>query len=115
MTGSELNGASSESLIDVRRNFLAQADSAREGASNALLSAADAIRAEAQKANSDDVMQQANKIADSIERAAVYLDSHTFEQMGEDVREVVTENPLRTLIIAFFIGLVLGLLFGNRD
>ena len=47
-----------------------------------------------------------------MEKAAVYLDSRTFDQIGEDAAETVRENPWQSLSIAFIIGLFIGILFG---
>ncbi len=61
-------------------------------------------------------MRQAHQLARSMEKAAVYLDGHTFEQIGSDATDVVKANPWQSVGIVFILGLLLGLLFrGDRD
>ena len=80
----------------------------KESASTSLLGAAESIRREAVKGGNDEMIRQAHKLARSMEKAAVYLDSHTFDQIGTDAAETVRENPWQALGIAFIIGLLIG-------
>ena len=104
------------SAAETRRAMRETAYTVKETASDSLLTAAENIRREALKSGSDDVVRQAHQLARSMEKAALYLDSHTFEQISSDATEVVRENPWESLGIVFILGLVLGMLFGsNRD
>jgi ElaB/YqjD/DUF883 family membrane-anchored ribosome-binding protein len=85
----------------------------KETASNSLLTAAENIRREALKGGNEEVARQAHQLARNMEKAALYLDSHTFEQIGTDATEVVKANPWQSIGIVFIFGLVLGMLFGG--
>jgi len=98
---------------EARRLMVENASIAKEKASDALLNAAQALRAEAERTNNEDLIHQAQHLAGGIEKTALYLDSRTLEQMGEDAAEVVRDNPLQTVGIVFFFGLILGLIFGG--
>jgi ElaB/YqjD/DUF883 family membrane-anchored ribosome-binding protein len=101
---------------EARRAMRETAYTVKETASDSLLTAAENIRREALKSGSDDVVRQAHQLARSMEKAALYLDSHTFEQISTDATEVVKANPWESLGVVFILGLVLGMLFGgNRD
>ncbi len=103
-------------VSEASRNMREAAYTVKEGASTSLLNAAESIRREAVRGGNEDVIRQAHKLARSMEKAAVYLDSHTFDQIGSDAAETVRENPWQSLGIAFIIGLIIGLLAGgNRD
>jgi ElaB/YqjD/DUF883 family membrane-anchored ribosome-binding protein len=101
-------------VSDASRNMREAAYGVKESASNSLLNAAEGIRREAVKGGNDEVIRQAHKLARSMEKAAVYLDSHTFDQIGTDAAETVRENPWQALSLAFIIGLLLGMLAGNN-
>src|SRR5438876_639988 len=92
-------------VSDASRNMREAAYGVKESASNSLLGAAESIRREAVKGGNDEVIRQAHKLARSMEKAAVYLDSHTFDQIGTDAAETVRENPWQALSLAFIIGL----------
>ncbi len=103
-------------VSDASRSMRETAYTVKESASSSLLNAAEGIRREAVKGGNDEVVRQAHKLARSMEKAAVYLDSHTFDQIGTDAAETVRENPWQALSLAFIIGLILGLLASsNRD
>ncbi len=108
-----LSAEASRASADLRRTLRSNANGAKEKASDSLIHAAEAIRAEAAKSDNDEVMRQAGSFARSMEKAALYLDSRTLEQLGEDAKEVVRENVWPTLGVAVGIGFLLGLLFGG--
>jgi len=104
------------SAAETRRAMRESAYTVKETASDSLLTAAEGIRREALKSGSDDVVRQAHQLARSMEKAALYLDSHTFEQISTDATDVVKANPWESLGLVFILGLVLGMMFGgNRD
>ena len=79
--------------------------------------AAENIRREALKSGSDDVVRQAHQLARSMEKAALYLDSHTFDQISTDATEVVKANPWESLGIGggvIAILLVIGCVYFRR-
>jgi len=81
-----------------------------------LHTAAHTIRKEARDADaSREVRNQADSVAKGFERAAHYLNKHSYDDITEDVAEGVKANPWRTLAIIFFIGLVIGLILRGDD
>ncbi|HLY28916.1 MAG TPA: DUF883 C-terminal domain-containing protein, partial [Aggregatilineales bacterium] len=89
----------------------------KESAADSLLSAAENIRREALKSANDDLIRNAHTLSRSMEKAALYLDGHTFEQISDEATEVVRENVWQSVGIVFVVGLLIGLLMnsGNRD
>ncbi len=85
----------------------------KEKASDALLSAAETLRREAIKGGNDAMIRQSQQLARGMEKAALYLDSHTLDQMSADASEAVKENVWQSIGIAFIVGLLLGILLGN--
>lgn len=103
-------------VAEANRSMRESAYTVKDTASDSLLKAAENIRREAVKGGNDEVIRQAHRLARGMEKAAVYLDSHTFEQIGSEAAETVKENPWQSLGIAFIIGLILGLLLNSgRD
>ena len=101
-------------LAETRRAMVENASIAKEKASDALLNAAQVLRDEAEKTNNEELVRQAQHLATGIEKTALYLDSRTLDQMGEDAAEVVRDNPLQSIGIVFVFGLILGLIFGGN-
>src|SRR5258706_6808625 len=116
-TVAQVSTDATHSAAEARRAMRESAYTVKETASTSLLNAAENIRREALKGGNEEVVRQAHQLARSMEKAALYLDSHTFEQIGTDAAEVVKENPWESLGVVFIIGLFLGMLFGggNRD
>lgn len=104
-------------VAEASRTMRESAYTVKDGAADSLLKAAENIRREAVKGGNDEVIRQAHRLARGMEKAAVYLDSHTFDQIGLEATETVKENPWQALGIAFIIGLIIGLLLnsGHRD
>ena len=59
---------------------------------------------------SDDevAIRQAGQLARSLERAAVYLHGHTFDQMSGDATLMVRSKPWQAVMIAFLVGAIFG-------
>lgn len=112
-TVAQVGTDATRNAAEARRAMRESAYTVKETASNSLLTAAENIRREALKSGSDDVVRQAHQLARSMEKAALYLDGHTFEQIGTDAREVVKANPWESLGVVFIVGLILGMLFGG--
>ena len=100
-------------LAETRRAMVENASIAKDKASDALLNAAQVLRDEAMKTNNEDLVRQAQHLAGGIEKTALYLDSRTLDQMGEDAAAVVRSNPLQAMGVVLIFGLVLGLIVGG--
>ncbi len=104
-----------EANLDVMRSEIrARADAVKGAAATSLRSAADNIRQEIGKAQNSEFAQQAEQLARGMEKTAQYLNDNSFEQMSEDVVETVRKNPWRALGLAFFLGVITGIILGNE-
>jgi ElaB/YqjD/DUF883 family membrane-anchored ribosome-binding protein len=105
-----------KSISEFGREARHKADGAKKDMVKTLHSAAHTIRKEARDAQvSSDVRDHADNVAKGFERAARYLNKHSYEDIGEDVTEGVKANPWRTLAIIFVIGLIVGLILRGDD
>jgi ElaB/YqjD/DUF883 family membrane-anchored ribosome-binding protein len=115
-TVTQVTTDAARSAAEARRAMRETAYTVKEAASDSLLTAAESIRREAVKSGSEDVVHQAHQLARNMEKAALYLDGHTFEQISQDATEVVRANPWQSVGVVFIVGLVVGALFGgNKD
>jgi ElaB/YqjD/DUF883 family membrane-anchored ribosome-binding protein len=116
-TVTQVSTDAARSAAEARRAMRESAYTVKETAADSLLMAAQNIRREALKGGSDEVVKQAHQLARSMEKAALYLDSRTFEQIGTDATEVVKSNPWESIGLAALVGLFLGMLLssGRRD
>ncbi len=104
------------SVSEARKAMRESAYTVKESAADSLLSAAENIRREALKSGNDDIVRNAHTLSRSMEKAALYLDSHTFDQISDDATEVVRENVWQSMGVVFILGLLIGLLMGgDRD
>jgi uncharacterized tellurite resistance protein B-like protein len=104
----ENDNRSYASLRDARRTVMQRAYNTKEGAADQLISAAERIRTEAFKFGDPDTIRQAQQMSRSLERAAVYLHGHTFDQMTGDATLVVRSKPWQAVMIAFLVGVIFG-------
>ncbi len=105
-----------KNLHEFGREARHKADGAKKDMVKTLHTAAHTIRKEARDADaSREVRNQADSVAKGFERAAHYLNKHSYDDITEDVAEGVKANPWRTLAIIFFIGLVIGLILRGDD
>jgi len=111
----QVSSEAAKAIADARKAMRSSAAIAKEKASDSLLTAADAIRAESLKHDNEELRNQAQTLARGMEKTALYLDSRTLDQMSSDATEVVKQNVWQTLGIVFVLGLLLGLIFGGRD
>jgi ElaB/YqjD/DUF883 family membrane-anchored ribosome-binding protein len=110
-----MDQAQPEANLDMMRSELrARADAVKDAAANSLRSTAENIRQEIGKAKNSEFAQQAEQLARGMEKSAQYLSDNSFEQMNEDVVETVRKNPWRALGLAFFVGLITGIILGNE-
>jgi len=112
-TSAAIGADASRAATDVRHSLRKNAEIAKEKASDSLLNSAEAIRTEAQKSNNEEVVRQAQSLARSMEKAALYLDARTIDQLGNDAQTTVKQNVWSTLGIVAAIGFLLGLLLGG--
>ncbi len=96
------------SLREARRSVLQRAHATKESAADQLIIAAERIRAEALRSDDEVAIRQAGQLARSLERAAVYLHGHTFDQMSGDATLMVRSKPWQAVMIAFLVGAIFG-------
>jgi len=101
-------------LREARRNLIKRAYTAKDAAADQLIASAERIRADAFRSNDDVVIQQAQQLTHSMERAAVYLHGRTFDQMTGDAAVIVRAKPWQAVMIAFLVGVIFGRSFGRR-
>jgi ElaB/YqjD/DUF883 family membrane-anchored ribosome-binding protein len=101
-------------LREARRTVIQRAYTTKESAADQLITAAERIRAEAIRFDDPDVMHQAQQVSRSLERAAVYLHGHTFDQITGDATQIVQSKPWQAVMIAFLVGVIFGRSF-RRD
>ena len=68
--------------------------------------AAERIRAEGFRSDDEYAIRQAQQLSRSLERAAVYLHSHTLAQITGDATLLVQSKPWQAVIIAFLVGVI---------
>jgi|FLYN01.1.fsa_nt_gi ElaB/YqjD/DUF883 family membrane-anchored ribosome-binding protein len=104
-------------LQELRRELRKRAEDVRKETVKQLNKAAETIRKEARTATIDDEFKRgADDIARGLEKAASYLNSRNVDQMGEDATRVVQKNPIRAVVVALVVGLLLGMMMrGDRD
>lgn len=87
------------------------ADAARTGLARQLREAATRIREEMAKEEvNDEAREQATRVLERLDGAAEFLETHTIQTMEAEAREAVQERPWQALLIAFIVGLVIGIL-----
>ncbi len=98
-------------LRELQRQLRGRANDVRKEVVKQLYTGADAIRKEARQSDAgDEAKRSADEIARGLEKAASYLNSRSVENMGEEAVRVVKRNPMRAVIIAFVIGLLMGIM-----
>jgi hypothetical protein len=102
-------------LREARRTVIQQVYATKDVAANQLITAAEHIRAEGFRSGDEVAIRQAQQLSRSLERAAVYLHSHTLDQMTGDATLIVQAKPWQAVIIAFLLGAIFGHSFRRRD
>ncbi|MGH7481580.1 MAG: hypothetical protein ACRELV_05450, partial [Longimicrobiales bacterium] len=54
----------------------------------------------------------AHRLADDLDGAADYVRTHEFDEMRSDFERTVREHPIRSVLLAGFVGYVFGRIFG---
>ena len=93
-------------LRDARRNVVQRVYGMKDGAADQLIVAAERIRAEGFRSGDEYAIRQAQQLSRSLERAAVYLHSHTLDQITGDATLMVQSKPWQAVIIAFLVGVI---------
>ena len=103
-------------LREARRSVILRAYTTKESAADQLIGTAERIRSEALRSGDPEAIRQAQQLARSLERAAVYLHSHTFDRMTGDATLLVQSKPWQAVMIAFVVGIIFGRnLRGDRE
>ncbi|MBN1202017.1 MAG: hypothetical protein JXJ20_09195 [Anaerolineae bacterium] len=95
-------------IRDARRTVMQHAYAAKETAADQLIAAAERVRAEAMHTGDQEMIQQAQTLSRSLERGAIYLHGHTFDQMTGDATQIVQSKPWQAVMIAFLVGAIFG-------
>lgn len=95
-------------LREARRAVIKRAYATKDAAADQLISAAERIRAEAFRSDDEVAIRQAQQVSHAMERAAVYLHGHTFDQMTGDATVMVRTKPWQAVMIAFLVGVIFG-------
>jgi ElaB/YqjD/DUF883 family membrane-anchored ribosome-binding protein len=97
-------------LGEIGQDIYKRADGVRKDAVNVLHSAAEKIRDEVRERElGEDANRAADDVANGLEKAAHYLNTRSVEEMGQDAKQVVQQYPVRTVGIAMFIGIIVGM------
>jgi ElaB/YqjD/DUF883 family membrane-anchored ribosome-binding protein len=103
-------------LRELQRQLRGRANDVRKEVVKQLNTGADAIRKEArQSAAGDEAKASADEIARGLEKAASYLNSRSVEDMGEEAVRVVRSNPVRAVMVAFVVGLLMGIMMRGDE
>lgn len=102
-------------LREARRTVIQRAYTTKETAADQLITAAERVRAEAIRFDDPDVIHQAQQVSRSLERAAIYLHGHTFDQMTGDATQMVQSKPWQAVMIAFLVGVIFGRSFRRSE
>jgi hypothetical protein len=102
-------------LREARRTAIQRVYATKDSAADQLIVAADRIRSEAFHSGDEVAIRQAQQLSRSLERAAVYLHSHTLDQMTGDATLRVQGKPWQAVAIAFLLGVIFGRSFRQRN
>lgn len=95
-------------LRDARRSAVQRVYGIKDTAADQLIVAAERMRTEAFRSGDELAIRQAQQLARSLERAAVYLHGHTLDQMTGDATLIVRAKPWQAVLIAFLMGAIFG-------
>ena len=95
-------------LREARRTVIQRVYATKDSAADQLITAAERIRAEGLRSGDEVAIRQAQQIARSLERSAVYLHGHTIDQMTGDATLMVQSKPWQAVMIAFVVGIIFG-------
>ncbi|MDX2139972.1 MAG: hypothetical protein SF123_17935 [Chloroflexota bacterium] len=111
-----LKDDAAQELREFGREVRHKANDAKKDVVSKLYDAAEGIRREVRESKaSKDARHSADSVARQLEKAAHYINRHSFEDMGEDVEKIVRRPPVRIVLIALVVGLVIGLIMRNSN
>jgi len=100
-----------DELREAGRELRQKANDLRKDLVGQLNKAAAALRQEVRDKSSDPSLHQSvDEAATGLEKAAVYLNNHSVEDMGVEAVRTVKQNPVPMVAIVFVLGLIVGLL-----
>ena len=106
----------SKNASEVGRELHQQADIAKSEMVKALYEAAKALRRETREAGvPDEVQGRVDDVAKGFEKAAGYLKSNSYGEIGEDAVRTVKRYPTQTMAILFVVGVIIGLLLRGSN
>lgn len=107
-----------EDLREVGRELRQKANELRKDIVGQLNKAASTLRQEAREKSADPSLHKSvDEAATGLEKAAVFLNNHSVEDMGAEAVKTVKRSPMRSLAVVFVVGVVIGLLLrgGSKD
>lgn len=114
--GEELAQETVKAMNELGRSARKRADDAKKEAVKGLNSAAESLRREARELGANpEIRGSVDEVARGLERTAIYLRKHSYEQMGQDVSRAVKGTSFRTFLIVFVVGVVVGLMMRGDD
>ncbi|MCB9452353.1 MAG: hypothetical protein H6672_13015 [Anaerolineaceae bacterium] len=114
--GEEVTQEIRDDLKEVGREIRQRANDVKDEVVKQLYGAAETIRKEAKESHLEgDGKAAAHEVAKGLEKAANYLHSRSVEKMGDDATRVVRRNPMRAVMTALIVGLILGVLLKGGD
>lgn len=115
-TFEELTEEAQEQLERAETFLTKQANELRKTVSHQLREAKKNIKVQLKGRELDKAQKaQVNNVLERLDSMADFLDNHTVEEMETQATKIAQEHVWRNLLFAFVIGVVLGILFSNRD
>ncbi len=97
---------------ELGRQAMKWAEEARKESARGLQKAADRLRQEVRDNDSDeDTVRRVDVLASNLEKTAFYLKDKSVPEMEQQFEDRVKQQPYQALLIAFVIGVVMGVLF----
>lgn len=126
MAGSNGNHTEMKEVVDqittdageLAREVRQKADDARKSMVKTLNDSALNLRQQTREAGAnEEVVKAVDDIAKGFERAAVYLNTHSVDDIRKDAEKTVKQNSTLILAIVLIVGVVIGLILrgGDRD
>lgn len=115
-TFEELTEEAQEQLERAETFLTKQANELRKTVAHQLHEAKKNIKAQVKGRELDKAQKaQLNNVLERLDNMADYLENHTVEEMETQATKAVQEHVWRNLLFAFIVGMVIGILFSQRD
>ena len=107
----------SKTAAELGRELHHHAENAKSDMVKTLFDAAKALRKQSHEAGaSEEVQERLDDVATGFEKAASYLKTNSYSDIGEDAVRTAKNNPMQTAALVFIIGVIIGMLLrGNRS